>query len=156
MTDTPHSLADRLREEGGRVVEFFKSLSEEQWGLYVYQNGEDWTMHQLLAHFVSAEIGRKELIKDILSGGKGAPAGFEIDAFNHREVEDLSAKSNESLLELFSRERADLVTVISDLAIADLGKIGNDPFLGEVPLLDMIKLTYRHLQIHLRDARRCL
>ena len=35
----------------------------------------------------------------------------------------------------------------------DLERSGNDPYLGETSLSEMIKLTYRHLQIHLRDVR---
>ena len=72
MPDSPKSLADRLRVEGSRVVEFFNRLSLDQWGMLVYPQESDWSFHQLLAHFVSAEIGRKELIVNICDGGKGA------------------------------------------------------------------------------------
>lgn len=156
MPDTAQSLANRLHEEGLRVVDFFNTLSEEQWGNLVYQNGTGWNMHHLLAHFVSAEKGRFELIRDVSSGGTGAPAGFDIDAFNLRDVQRLLGQSHQSLLELFSKERSRLIALISSLGTTDLERVGNDPFLGQVPLVDMIKLTYRHLQIHLRDMRRCL
>lgn len=156
MPDTPQSLADRLRGEGGRVVEFFNNLSQEQWEARISPQNSDWSFHQLLAHFVSAEIGRKELIVSVSTGGEGAPANFEIDTFNQRSVERLSRESNVHLLELFSQERSNLANFVSVLEIEDLDRIGNDPYLGAVPLSEMIKLTYRHLQIHLRDARRCL
>jgi hypothetical protein len=115
-----------------------------------------WNLHDLLAHFVSAEIGRKDLIIDVARGGEGAPPGFEIDFFNQQEVERLSLESNFHLLFRFTNERNELIDYVASLEPKDLDRIGNDPFLGEVPLTDMIKLTYRHLQIHLRDARRCL
>ena len=153
MPDTPHSLADRLREEGGRVVNFFNHLSIDQWGILIYPQESDWSFHQLLAHFVSAEISRKELIINTCAGGKGAPPDFEIDSFNQREVERLSAQSNEYLLRIFTQERADLIKLISAMSSRDLERVGRDPYLGEVPLLEMIRLTYRHLQIHLREAR---
>jgi len=156
MPDTSQSLANRLHEEGLRVVDFFNTLSEEQWGYLVYHHGTGWTMHHLMAHFVSAEKGRLELIRDISSGGQGAPAGFDIDAFNLRDVQRLLGQSHQSLLELFSQERSRLIALVSSLGTTDLERVGNDPFLGQVPLVDMIKLTYRHLQIHLRDMRRCL
>jgi hypothetical protein len=153
MPDTPLKLAERLREEGGRAVQFFKHLSSDQWGVFIYPEESEWSFHQLLAHFVSAEIGRKELITNICAGGKGAPDGFEIDKFNQSEVERLSVQSNNDLLRQFSQERANLITLISAMSSRDLERVGNDPYLGEVPLLEMIKLTYRHLQIHLREAR---
>lgn len=156
MPDTPQVLTNRLREEGVRVIDFFNHLSLEQWGFIVYPQDSGWTLHHLLAHFVSSEIGRKELISNVSAGGQGAPLNFEIDTFNHLEVERLSGESNSQLLELFTQERADLVSLVSALCIDDLERIGNDPYLGKVPLLEIIKLTYRHLQIHIRDARRCL
>ena len=156
MPDTPQSLADRLRVEGGRVIDFFNRLSEEQWGICVYPNDGNWSLHHLLDHFVSAEIGRRELIISVATGGDGAPTGFEIDEFNQREVDRLSQESGPHLLELFSQTRAALLKFVSQLNANDLERTGNDPFLGNTILLEMIKLTYLHLQIHLRDARRCL
>jgi hypothetical protein len=156
MVDTPQALADRLNEEGTRVIDFFNNLSLEQWESIGNIKDGNWTMHDLLAHFVSAESGRQKLIIDISSGGNGAPPDFEIDRFNQQEVDRLSSKSDTNLLSLFSLERMHLVEIVAAMKLEDLDRIGNDPFLGEVPLREIIKLTYRHLQIHLRDARRRL
>jgi len=156
MAETPQSLADRLRDEGIRVMDFFKNLSPEQWDIQIYGQDNDWTLHHLLAHFVSAEIGRKELIINVSSGGKGAPLDFNIDGFNNQEVDRLSGEPNSHLLELFFLERSSLASFVSSLDNEELERIGNDPFLGAVPLIEIIKLTYRHLQIHLREVRRCL
>ena len=156
MPDTVQSLADRLRDDGGRVMEFFSNLTPQQWEIPVYEQNGSWTFHHLLAHFVSAEIGRKELIINVAAGGEGAPVGFIIDDFNKQDVDRLSTESNPHLMELFFMERSSLARFVSSLDVKKLELIGNDPFLGAVPLLEMIKLTYLHLQIHLRDARRCL
>src|SRR4030043_2437703 len=156
MVDTPQALADRLREEGARVIDFFKNLSLEQWESFGYMQDGVWSLHDLLAHFVSAEIGRQKLIIDIAGGGKGAPPDFEIDRLNQQEVDRLSSESNSNLLSLFNLERAYLVEFVAAMQPEDLDRIGNDPFLGEVPLREILKLTYRHLQIHLRDTRRRL
>jgi hypothetical protein len=90
MADTPQSLADRLRVEGGRVTSFFSELKSDQWDLIVYKHDDTWDLHKLLAHFVSAEIGRGELITSIIHGGEGVPRDFIIDQYNHSEVERLS------------------------------------------------------------------
>jgi len=156
MPETPEFLADRLRAEGARVIDFFNTLSMEQWAVIVYQQDNSWTLHDLLAHFVSSEIGRLDLIIDIASGGRGAPPDFNIDIFNQQQVDRLSNKSNSDLLRIFSQERERLIELVRALRQEDLDRIGNDPFLGEVTLAEIIKLTYRHLQIHLRDTKRCL
>jgi hypothetical protein len=156
MTDTSEFLADRLRTEGARVIDFFKCLTSEQWAVIIYQEVNKWSMHELLAHFVSSEIGHLKLIVDIARGGSGAPPGFDIDRFNQDQVHRLAMASDSNLLKLFSQERAKLIEFVGDLSEEELDRIGNDPFLGEVPLSEIIKLNYRHLQIHLRDAKRCL
>jgi hypothetical protein len=156
MPDSSQALADRLRTEGRRVIDFFNQLSQEQWDVIIYPGQGDWNMHHLLAHFVSAEIGRKELIVNVNNGGSGAPAHFDIDSFNQSEVEKFSLLSTPDLLRRFTQERAELAEYVGIMSEKGLGRIGNDPYLGEVSLIEMIKLTYRHLQIHLRDARRCI
>jgi len=156
MHESPQLLADRLREEADRVFDFFIHLTDEQWGLIIYPLSSDWTLHDLLAHFVSSEIGRKELIIDVINGGIGAPQNFDIDAYNQQEVGKLSGNSHKYLLESFTRERAGLVKLVSALDSSDLERRGNDPYLGETSLGDMIKLTYRHPQIHLREVRRSI
>jgi hypothetical protein len=156
MPETSEFLADRLRAEGARVIDFFNTLTMEQWAVIVYQQDNPWTLHVLLAHFVSSEIGRQDLIIDVASGGRGAPPDFDIDRFNQRQVDRLSNKSNSDLLTIFSQERARLIELVRALRQEDIDRIGNDPFLGEVTLAEIIKLTYRHLQIHLRDTKRCL
>jgi len=147
MADTPLSLSDRLRVEGGRVVDFFNHLSPQE---------SKWSFHELLAHFVSSEIAHRELIINIYQGGNGAPLGFEINTFNQSEVEKFSAESDDGLLQRFSRERLNLIELVSGMSGEDLEIIGNDPFLGTIALSEIIKLNYRHLQIHIRDARQYL
>jgi hypothetical protein len=147
-------LADRLVQEGGRVMDFFNLLPPERWTARIYPEQGSWTFHDLLAHFVSAEIGRRQLIEDIRSGGHGAPEGFNIDEFNHDEVEQLSRLSKEDLLQKFQVERTNLADLVASLTEEDLNRVGNDPFLGPVTLTEIIKLTYRHLQIHMREVRR--
>ena len=153
MLDSPQTLAGRLRDEGARVVDFFNHLSEEQWEVRIFPQDSDWNFHHLLSHFVSSEIGRKELILNVLAGGEGAPPDFEIDTFNKMEVERLSGKSNSYLLQLFTQERSNLAKLVSVMDMKDLERVGNDPYLGNAPIHVMIKLTYRHLQIHIREAR---
>lgn len=156
MAETPEFLANRLREEGARVIDFFNSLSLDQWSVVVYLQESKWTLYILLAHFVASETGRQKLIIDVVSGGKGAPPDFDIDRFNQQQVDGLSNESYSNLLNIFLQERVRLIEIVGGLRQEDLERIGNDPFLGEVTISEMIKLTYRHLQIHLRDARRCL
>jgi cytosine/adenosine deaminase-related metal-dependent hydrolase len=156
MPDTPQILADRLLQEAGRVVDYFNHLNPSQWGIFIYPEQGTWSFHQLLAHFVSSEIGRRELIGNVSKDGKGAHVSFDIDLYNQREVERLSVISNNELLDRFTIERKQLAAMVAALTPHDLTKVSNDPFLGLAPISEMVKLTDRHNQIHLREIRRYL
>jgi hypothetical protein len=156
MKEAGGKLAERLRVEGEKVVAFFRALEPHAWDQKIYSDGNEWKIYDILAHFVSSEKAFNLLIFNITSGGKGAPVGFNIDEFNEKEVEFLKETSKDQLLRDFSDLRSRNAALVDRLSIGDLAKIGRHPFLGEASLEDIIKLIYRHNQIHLRDVRRAV
>ena len=48
-------LVNRLEKGGRKTMEIFSGISDGQWEVVIYPN-PDWTLRDLLAHFVSAEI----------------------------------------------------------------------------------------------------
>ena len=156
MSETPERLAERLASESQKTLEFFRALSPEQWDCVVYSQGPLWTVHHLLAHFVSAEQALNLLIEDVYAGGAGAPEDFDIDGFNAGEVAEMVRRTPQELLQEFELSRRACVALVREMQAEDLEKSGRHPFLGWVALEDMIKMLYRHHQIHLRDLRRLL
>ncbi len=156
MPETPERLAERLASESQKTLEFFRALSPEQWDCVVYPQGPVWTARHLLAHFVSAEQAISRLIEDIASGGAGAPEGFDIDGFNAADVAEFVKRTPEELLAEFEQSRRACVELVEQMQPADLSNSGRHPFLGWVTVEDIIKMLYRHDQIHLRDLRRLL
>lgn len=156
MTDTPDFLAGRLRSEGEKTIQFLRNLTQEQWLKPVYSEGGTWSIGDILAHFVSAEIGMRRLVENILSGGPGSPEDFDLDAYNQRKVAALRQVPLGELIEQFGRERENCITLIHRLSQEDLQKSGRHPWLGVVPVEEIVKLLYRHNQIHLRDIRKAV
>lgn len=156
MPETPERLAERLSSESQKTVEFFRSLSPAQWDCIVYTDGPVWTARHLLAHFVSAEQALKRLVEDVYAGGAGTPEDFDIDGFNAGEVAELVRRTPDALLHEFKASRLAFIALVTQMETADLANRGRHPFLGWVALEDMIKMLYRHDQIHLRDLRRLL
>jgi hypothetical protein len=154
MADTPQGLSERLLREGEKVLAFFKTLGSEQFEIAVYSEGAEWCVREVLAHFVSTERAFFNLIENVLSGGSGAPEGFDIDSYNQRNVEMLKSMAVSDLLDEFRELRTRTVALVSNLDVEQLQRLARHPFLGVVPLIDIIKLVYRHNQIHLRDVRR--
>ncbi len=156
MSDTPEFLAQRLQSEGDKTSAFFEELAPTAWEQLVYSEGSPWTVLQVFAHFVSTEASLFELVENIAGGGSGAPENFNIDAFNQREVAALESASFPVLLARFQAYRQHTAERVRRLSPADLEKQGRHPFLGPAPLAEIIKLIYRHNQIHQRDIRKLL
>jgi hypothetical protein len=155
MTGTsPAWLAERLKKEGEKVVEYFSTLTDKQWQKEVYTEGDIWTIRNVLAHFVTSERGLLKLFERIRQGGPGAADDFSIDQYNARQQEKTKNMTTQELLAQYLEVRANAVEWVSGLAEEDLVKEGRHPFLGNVQLVEMIKMLYLHNQIHFRDFRK--
>ena len=151
---TPVRLAERLKKEGEKVIAYFAALTDEQWQSEVYTEGDTWTIRNVLAHFVTSERGLLKLFKNIREGGLGASEDFSIDHYNARQQEKTKDLTPKELLKQFAEVRADTAKWVSALSEDDLAKEGRHPYLGQVQLVEMLKMIYLHNQIHFRDFRK--
>lgn len=156
MADTPQHLQARLTGEAEKTLAFFRELPDESWQQVIYTEGSCWTVLQVLAHFVATEESIHRLVKNILAGGPGAPEDFNIDAYNERKVAALNEAKPDELMQQFSIHRQNNASLVASMAQDDLAKTGRHPFFGFASLADIIKLLYRHTQIHLREIRKVL
>jgi len=155
-TFTPTQLAERLQSEGEKTVEFFKAIPSDKWHEQTYADGEHWNIHQILTHITQAEDSVSRLVAHIIGGGAGTPEDFDLDAYNHRKVKEMEVDSPENLITRFAERRACTVSVVAKLKETDLQKTGRHAFLGLAPVEEMLKLMYRHTQLHQRDIRKLL
>ena len=153
MPKSPQFLAKRLRAEGEKMTAFFAALSDADWNQTVYTEGETWTIRNVLVHFVTAEESFLRLFASILEGGEGAPKDFDIDRYNARQQEKSQELSNAALLARYQDIRTKMADWVEGLSADDLAREGRHPFLKETTLEEMIKMVYRHNQIHYRDMR---
>lgn len=156
MPDTPEFLSDRLVVEGEKSIGFFRQLSPDSWQKEIYTDGSVWTLHEVLAHFVTAEASLRRLVENIAYGGTGSPEDFDIDLYNNRKVNELKEETVPDLLEQFRLNRLRTAEVVRKLQIENLELKGRHPFLGIAPLYEIIKIIYRHNQIHQREIRSAL
>lgn len=150
----PAKLAKRLEKEGAKVLDYFTALTDEHWHTEVYTEGQVWTIRHVLAHFVTSERGLLKLFKNIREGGPGVSDDFSIDYYNARQQEKTGDLTPQELLEQYAEVRADTVKWVSRLSDEDLTVEGRHPFLGQVQLVEMLKMLYLHNQIHFRDFRK--
>ena len=156
VSETPQHLAERLIIEGNKTIEFFKSLTPDEWQRKVYSDGAQWKVQQIFAHFIASEVAFHRLISNILAGGEGSPEGFNINDFNEQKVLQFKALHFTDMVKLFEESRIKNISLIQSISQIDLERVGRHPFLGLAPISDIIKLIYRHNQIHQRDIRRLI
>lgn len=151
---TPTWLAERLKKEGDKVIAYFSTLPDEQWGTEVYTEGDTWTIRNVLAHFVTSERGLLKLFQSIREGGPGASEDFSIDYYNARQQEKTRDLTPQELLEQYVDVRANTVKWVLGLSQEELALEGRHPFMGQVQLVEMLKMLYLHNQLHFRDFRK--
>jgi hypothetical protein len=156
MPETIQRLALRLYEEGQKTAAFFGALDPQQLDQQLYADGTQWAVRHLLAHFVTAERGIYTLLEIILAGGQGVAPDFDIDAYNERHVAALRQASFDELLERFLEQRQASIALVQRMLPEDLERMGRHPYLGIASVEDILKLIYRHNQIHQRDVRKLL
>jgi len=149
-------IVKRLNDEGESALAFFQGLDAAGWERRVYSEGSQWTVRQVLCHFVSAEDGFLRLARDILAGGGGAPEGLDIDEFNEGEVGAMAERRPAELLPEFEQLRAETVELVRGMSEADFECEGRHPYFGRSSMERLLKLIYRHNMMHLRDVRRVL
>jgi hypothetical protein len=151
-----NELADKLRSEGEKFHSLFAGLTDEQWQMEVYTEGETWTIRNVLAHFVTSERGLLKLFERIRQTGEGSSEDFSIDRYNAAQQKRTMELSPQELLEQYKAIRSDAVAWTLSLEESDLEKQGRHPFLGMTTLREMIKMLYLHNQLHYRDMKKVL
>jgi uncharacterized protein (TIGR03083 family) len=156
MSDQVGSIASRMQQAGAESAEFFRALKPSDWDQPIYEDGPQWTVRQVLHHFVSAERANTRLLRDIAAGGAGAPEDFDIDRFNASETRKFPDRTPPEMIAAFEETRAATLALIESLSDSDLERQGRHPWLGLTEIEKIIKLIYRHNMLHQRDIQKAL
>jgi hypothetical protein len=149
-------LVARLRKGAGKTTLILSSLSDDQWNIALYSEPHIWTVRNMLAHFLSSEIGLLRIAQDIAAGGPGAPEGFDYNAFNASEQDRLAGLPPDKLLASLASAREATLAWLAELGEADLDRMGCHPALGEITLETFVNVIYGHQLMHMRDLQRLL
>lgn len=155
MSETTE-LAEKLNAESQKFVDIFSGLTDDQWNMEVYTEGELWTVRNVLSHFVTSERGLVKMFQSIQQGGAGAADDFSIDRYNTSQQGKAKDFIPSELLAQYKEVRANTVAWVSSLKDEELEINGRHPFLEITTLREMVKMLYIHNQIHYRDFKKVL
>lgn len=136
-----------------KTREYFSNLTPAEWQLPVY-GGPDWSAHNLLAHFVSAEEHLLELSQNVAEDGPGAQVGFDINRFNAQEQIRNQDRPTQELLEALDCARQRTIDWVRTLGDEQLDKKGRHPALGVISVEAMLTAIFGHQILHMRDLAR--
>lgn len=146
----------KFQTEGNKIIELFSSLSEDEWESLIYFDKVAWKIKDILSHFISSEQSFISLFDSIRLFGQGTPDDFSVDEFNNSQVLKMKDINKNELVELFNQTRAKTIDWLMNISDTELEKIGKHPGMGEVKLIEMVKMINLHNQVHLRDLIRTI
>ena len=149
-------LVARLTKGAGKTTQILGGLRDDQWQMVLYTEPLAWTVRDLAAHFLSAEVALLRVMQDVASGGPGAPEDFNYDDFNSDEQTRLAGLPPRRLLADLVEARAATIAWVSNLNDSDLDRYGRHPALGDITLESFINAIYGHQLMHMRDLQRLL
>lgn len=156
MSERVDTLVARLRKGMEKTDALFRSLRADQWSATLYPGPPQWSVRDLLAHFLSAEEGLLRLAQDIAAGGPGVPEEFVYDEFNAQEQDRLAGIVPERLLADLRAARQRTIAWVEHLAEEDLDRTGRHPALGQITLEACILAIYGHQLLHARELSAAL
>ncbi len=156
---TRNELVAALQQDGDSFVETVSALPSDAFERGVYEQG--WNARQLLAHIAAIEWTYPRLIEraEQRAGGDDVPqgggAGFDMDAYNAKQVARRDDQPVEQLLTEFRRNRAETIDAIR-AADEDLLKQPTRSAGGvEGTLLDVLEgVAVGHVREHVGDLLR--
>lgn len=156
MMDRRDAIAAELEIGLAETVSFFKSLSPNELRTQLYQDGAQWTVQQVLAHFAAIERSMHRLFTDILAGGPGAPPDFDFERYNLSQTRKYDGLTLDELIERFKAVRQATIRIVREMQEEDLDREGLHAFHGHGRLDRFIRWAYEHVRIHEEDIRRAL
>ena len=139
-----------------RSIAFFKSLTPDQLAEEIYQDGARWTARQVVAHFIAIERSMQWLFNNMLSGGEGAPADFDVDRYNQSQTRKFDDLPLHGLIERLQRVRRETIDIVSAMSESDLDREGRHAFHGHGKLERFIRWADEHMQIHEEEIKAAL
>ena len=148
-----------LQQDSEEFQEAVTTLPDEAFERGVYEQG--WNARQLLAHIAAIEWTYPRLIERAEQRAAGADvpqgggAGFDMDAYNARQVERREDQPVEQLLTEFRRNRAETIDAIRAVDEELLKQPTRSAGGVEGTLLDVLEgVAVGHVREHIDDLLR--
>jgi hypothetical protein len=156
MKNRRDEIAAELEKSLAETVSFFRLLSPTELRTQLYQDGAQWTVQQVLAHFTAIERSMQALFRNILAGGPGAPPDFDFERYNRSQTGKYDGLTVDELIERFKAVRQETIRIVREMKEEDLDREGLHAFHGHGRLDRFIRWAYEHARLHEDDIHEAL
>jgi uncharacterized protein (TIGR03083 family) len=148
MSDRKAAILDTLKTTRQQLMATLNKLQPADWERQIQDDGQQWSVRQLVAHIASAQKGMSGQIANIAADKDTVPPDFDINRWNNRAVEKAADQTPQQLLEALEQERANLIKIIEELPESSLDKRGRHGSLEIMSVEQIAKLIGTHERDH--------
>lgn len=155
MSDRKANIKEKLAAERQGLLNFLEGLSEDDW--IRPTDCDPWTVRDMLAHLVGAEVSQHGLIQMWLGGNTAMNPKFDINRWNAGQLRRRQERSILQLMDDLAAARQQTLKLLGQLSEGELDITGEHPFWGPGTSVERtIRGIYRHDRLHLADMRKAL
>ncbi len=126
-----------IQTGNARVAHTFGTLSDAQLATKINEGAGGWTAKQILAH-LAARQATYDVLMQMAGSERAVGSGFDIDAWNQKQVDERQDKSRDALLEEFRATHERLAERVRAMPDAELSRTVVFPR-GPVTLGDVLR-----------------
>lgn len=155
MSDRKTAIKEKLAAEREVLLSFLGRLGPEDWARPT--DNEPWTVRDVLAHLVGAELSQHGLIHLWVEGNTTVNPQFDLSRWNAGQLRRREGRTVAQLVGDLSAARQETLALLDRLSEHQLDIIGEHPFWGPAHSIEQVmRGIYRHERLHLAEIRKAL
>lgn len=155
MSERTEALQNRLDD----ARDYLNSVLDRvngRWDTQVYSDGAQWTVAQLVRHLAITDAAQWGQAKNIIEGGEGVPADFDLERYNRRSVEKRAEMTVQEARQQLAETRGDLVLWLDTLDDDSLNREGRHGTMKIMSVEQILITMADHEHTHADDIARVL
>jgi uncharacterized protein (TIGR03083 family) len=152
--DRTTALREELISSQRALLDVLDQVGPQQW--QVASPNDGWTVHDLLIHLTTSELGFVPTLRKMASGQGGVPADFDPNRWNAGQLRRQAETSPEQLRTQLEQGHRDMLALLDELDDAALQQRGHMSSGDDGTTEDNFRLVATHKRTHTADLRAAL
>jgi hypothetical protein len=156
MADKKTTLRNKLTQARSELETLLNSLSPEQWYTPVIEEGDTWTVLNVVAHLTENERGMSIHIHKTRQGKETVPQGFNVHEWNAGVKERMGSPAPVELLQSMAQTRARTLEGLESIKDEEWDLQGRHPAQGLITIEQYFETIANHDLEHMGQIKKAL